>query len=81
MGKKDCINKELDIAVLKEQMDETKEFINEMKEKHLPHIYKTLNEINLKLAKLNIWDKIKSISLIIASGLIGSMAAYIFLTP
>lgn len=76
---KKCTEKETDVVILKEQMDETKEFIKDMKNNHLPHIYNTLNEISLKLAKLNIWDKLKSVALIVASGIIGSMAAYIFL--
>ena len=77
MGK--CKDKSIDIAVLKEQMDETKEFVKDIQETHLPHIYNSLNEINIKLAKLNIWDKIKSIALIVASGVIGTLSTYIFL--
>ena len=74
-----CKNGKTEIAVLKEQMDETKEFVKDMKNNHLPHIYDTLNKININLAKLGIWDKLKSIALVISSGIIGAMAAYIFL--
>ena len=74
-----CRNGKTEIAVLKEQMDETKEFVKDMKNNHLPHIYDTLNKININLAKVGIWDKLKSIALVISSGIIGAMAAYIFL--
>ena len=74
-----CKNGKTEIAVLKEQMDETKECVKDMKNNHLPHIYDTLNKININLAKLGIWDKLKSIALVISSGIIGAMAAYIFL--
>ena len=74
-----CKDKEIDIAVLQEQMNETKSFIKDMQDNHLPHIYISLESINLKMSKLNIWDKIKSIALIVASSMIGTMATYIFL--
>mgnify|MGYP001597784430 CR=1 FL=1 len=76
---KKCKDEEIDVAVLQEQMNETKSFIKDMQVKHLPHIYTSLESINIKMSKLNIWDKLKSISLIIASGMIGTMATYIFL--
>ena len=74
-----CEEHKTKIAVLEEQMKSTKDFVSEMQSSHLPHIYSKLEEINIKLSKLNIWDKIKSVALIAASGMIGTMATYIFL--
>ena len=77
---------DIEIAVLKEQFMEIKSSfveiklsIEEIKTKHLLHIYNSLNEINLKIATLSVWDKIKSISLIAASGIIGSLLTYVLL--
>ena len=60
MPKKNCNNcanyldkensQNVKIAVLDEQMNETKLFIKDMKENHLPHIYEGINAINLKIA-------------------------------
>lgn len=56
MPKKSCNNcakysdRDIKIARLDEQMIETKDFIRDIKDNHLPHIYKELNSINLKLA-------------------------------
>ena len=47
---KKCKNSEVDVAVLKEQMSETKDFIKDMNDNHLPHIYNSINSINIKLA-------------------------------
>mgnify|MGYP001573989132 CR=1 FL=1 len=83
MIKKNCNNKEgkqdIRIAVIHQQIAELKLFVGEMKGTNLPHIYSKLDEINSKLSKLSIWDKIKSIALVISAGMIGTMATYIFL--
>ena len=73
----------MSIAVLKTRMDETKASVDELKKTHLPNIYESLNKINIKLVELgknDIWSKLKTIVLIIASGIIGSMSTYIFLS-
>ena len=80
MGKKNCTDNKIDIAVLDNRVKSVENFVREINNNHLPHIYEKLDTIDVKLAKLNIWDKLKSIGLIIASGMIGTMATYIFLT-
>ena len=77
---KKCKDKEVDVAILQEQMNETKQFIKDMQNNHLPNIYDGLKSLDLKVSKLGIWDKIKSVMLYTSSVIIGSMATYIFLT-
>ena len=79
MPKKNCNENKVDIAVLDNRVKSVENFVKDINTNHLPHIYEKLDNIDVKLAKLNIWDKIKSIALIAASGMIGTMATYIFL--
>ena len=79
MPKKNCNETKVNIAVLDNRVKVIENFVEDINKNHLPHIYEKLENIDVKLAKLNIWDKIKSISLITASGIIGTMATYIFL--
>ena len=78
MSKK-CKDNEANIAVLNTRVKSIESFVENMNKNHLPHIYEKLDNIDIKLTKLNIWDKIKSIALIIASGIIGTLSTYIFL--
>lgn len=77
--KKNCKEVNVNIAVLDNRVKSVENFVEEINKNHLPHIYKKLDTIDIKLAKLNIWDKLKSIALIISSGIIGSLTTYIFL--
>lgn len=79
MPKKSCNENKVDIAVLDNRVKAVENFVEEINKNHLPHIYEKLDNIDIKLAKLSIWDKLKSIALIVSSGLIGTMATYIFL--
>ena len=79
MPKKNCKDNELNIAVLDNRVKSVEYFVKEMNENHLPHIYEALKQINNKIVSLNIWDRIKSVALIVASGMIGAMGTYIFL--
>ena len=72
-------NQNTDIATLKIEIGNIKEFVKEMNENHLPHINEKLDDIHSRISKLNIWDKLKSITLMIATGIIGTLATYIFL--
>lgn len=50
MAKKKCVGIEVEIARLDERTNSHDDFIKEMKDNHLPHIYKSLNKIENKIA-------------------------------
>jgi len=51
MNKRKCEDNKLDIAVLNEKVQHTEEFVKEMKENHLPHIYDRLNDVDKSIAR------------------------------
>ena len=44
------VQQKVDIAVIKEKVEQHDGFINEMRENHLPHIYNRLVKIETKMA-------------------------------
>ena len=47
---KNCVKQKIDIALLKERSDAHDNFMKNLEENHLPHIYESLSQIKIQQA-------------------------------
>ena len=45
-----CKEQAVNIAVLKERVDKMDDFVTEIRDNHLPHIYESINELKVQMA-------------------------------